>query len=516
MLTSIVMSGLKASHHLPKIPTTPVQKQQWQLMRLLMKAMYTQLGKKYKFKRIVQKAWYKPQELFGEFASYVPIHSYEQINREWWSRQRQGQKNVSWPGDIKYYALSSGTSDATSKYIPLSKEGLLSNKRAGIKVLKSLSNYDIPKHCLGKDILILGGSTDLNQENGYYSGDLSGIQSSLMPLWFQPWVKPNASIAGMKDWNEKIEAIVEQAPHWDVGFMVGVPSWFNLLFRKLIDRYQLQYIHELWPNLEVFVHGGVAIDTYKASLYSMLGRPIQYIETYLASEGFLAMQLHPQDKGMRLQLNNGIFYEFIPFHSNNFDRDGNVLKDAEVYTIDKVKTGVEYAIVITTNAGVWRYILGDTIEFLNTKNYELKITGRIKHSISLCGEHTSIDNFNAVVNFIQSQYKVEIPEYTVIGKSEANELYHHWFVACDQDLNEAEINNIIDAQMCQLNDDYATERKSVLQKNKLTILPISTFYQWMEKRGKLGAQNKMPRVLKLAMAEDWETFINLPDNYESR
>ncbi|MFN8415029.1 MAG: GH3 auxin-responsive promoter family protein [Cytophagaceae bacterium] len=507
MLTSIVMSGLKASNHLPKIPTTPLQKQQWQLMRLLMKAMYTQFGKKYKFKRIVQRAWYRPQELFTEFAVYVPLHTYEQINSEWWSQQRQGKSNITWPGGIKYYALSSGTSDATSKYIPLSKECLLSNKRAGVKVLKSLSNYPIPKNCLGKDILILGGSTNLNKENGYHSGDLSGIQSSLMPLWFQPWVKPNSVITEMKDWNEKMEAIVEEAPNWDVSFIVGVPSWFRLLFIKIMDRYQLNNIHEMWPNLEVFVHGGVAIDTYKSSINAMLGRPIQYIETYLASEGFLAMQLHPSDEGMRLQLNNGIFYEFIPFNSNNFDSDGNPLKNAEVYTIDKVMVGVEYAIVITTNAGIWRYILGDTIEFLNTTHYELKITGRIKHSISLCGEHTSIDNFNAVINTIKENFKVELPEYTVLGKSDENVLYHHWYLACDTPLNELELTNHIDVQMCHLNDDYATERKSVLQKNKLTILPTSIFYQWMENRGKLGAQNKMPRVLKSTIAQDWEQFV---------
>ncbi|MCU0416146.1 MAG: GH3 auxin-responsive promoter family protein [Cytophagaceae bacterium] len=512
MWNSLVVSTLKISQKVPQIKVKPTQLQYWQLLRLLSAAMYTDFGKRYKFKRIIQQGIYHPERLFEQFASQVPIHTYETIHSEWWKRQQEGESSVTWPGKIFYYAMSSGTSDASSKYLPLSKSMLSSNKKAGVSVIKSLVHFPISKKCLGKDILILSGSTTLSEQSDYAAGDLSGIQSSMMPLWFQPWVKPGMDIRALNDWNDKMELIVQQAPSWDIGFIVGVPSWFQLLFQKIIERYNLTTIHDIWPNLEVFVHGGVSMDTYRNSFDKQFSKPVQYIETYLASEGFIALQRTPQDKGMRLLLNQGIYYEFVPFTSEYFNADGEIICTQGIKNITQVELGIEYALLLTTNSGAWRYIIGDTIEFINLRTNEIRITGRVKHFISLCGEHTGIDNFNQTIDFLYHNFGLSVQEFTVVGRVEGKRMWHHWYLGLDENSTARttlqELASNMDTYMCSINDDYRTERSSnVLLPLDVTVLPKETFYQWMEQEGKLGGQHKFPRVLKGKSLQSWNTFL---------
>jgi len=285
------------------------------LKKLLRLARFTQFGQAFKFDEILMS-----RHSGKKFQQLVPTYNYSKIYEEWWHKAVEGTPDVCWPGVIKYFALSSGTSEAASKYIPITKELIRSNTITSFKQLLSLTKYqDVPKSAIGKGWLLLGGSTQLQKGATYYAGDLSGIQQKNIPFWFQGLglYKPGKKIAKEKDWAKKLEEIVDNAPNWDIGFIVGVPAWLQLCMEKIIERYQLKNIHEIWPNLAFYVHGGVALEPYKKGFAKLLGKPLTYIETYLASEGFLAYQNRQDSIGMHLALNNNIFFEFVPFDDNN-------------------------------------------------------------------------------------------------------------------------------------------------------------------------------------------------------
>ncbi|MCP9032874.1 GH3 auxin-responsive promoter family protein, partial [Klebsiella sp. SWET4] len=277
--------------HLPE--NNPRRQQIRVLKKLLRRARFTEFGQKYRFDEIL--VCKHPCKKFQEL---VPTFNYNSIYEDWWHKTLEGVPDVCWPGKIKFYALSSGTSEAASKYIPVTNDLLRGNKVVMMKQLLSLRHYEnIPWSNIGKGWLMLGGSTDLQKNTGYYAGDLSGITAKKAPFWFQPFYKPGKKIAKEKDWNKKLEEIVEKAPQWDIGFIVGVPAWIQMCMEMIIERYQLNNIHEMWPNLSFFVHGGVSFEPYKKGFEKLLGKPLFYIETYLASEGFIAYQDRQYAKG---------------------------------------------------------------------------------------------------------------------------------------------------------------------------------------------------------------------------
>jgi len=263
----------------------------------------------------------------------------------------------------------------------------------------------------------------------------------------------------------------------------------------------------MWPNLSFYVHGGVAMEPYKKGFEKLLGKPITYIETYLASEGFLAYQNRQHAKGMKLAINNNIFFEFVPFDEQHFDAEGNMLPDARALMIHEVEEGRDYAILISTNAGAWRYLIGDTVRFVDLEHLEIIITGRTKHFLSLVGEHLSVENMNRAIQMVANELNVCIPEFTVAGIPYGNFFAHHWFVACDDPVDEAQLRLLLDAKLKQLNDDYEVERKHALKEVLLTVLPEHAFLDFMASKGKIGAQHKFPRVLKGKMWEDWQQFL---------
>ncbi|MFN5335478.1 MAG: GH3 auxin-responsive promoter family protein, partial [Bacteroidota bacterium] len=404
---------------------------------------------------------------------------------------------------------SSGTSEASSKYIPITNELMQGNRVTMIKQLLSLRNYDnLPVKSLGKGWLMLGGSTDLQKGPGYYAGDLSGITAKKVPFWFSPFYKPGKKIARTKDWNKKLEIIVDQAPNWDIGFVVGVPAWIQMCMEMVIKRYNLNHIHEIWPNLAFFVHGGVSFEPYKYGFEKLLGKPLIYIETYLASEGFIAYQDKQHTKGMRLVTNEHMFLEFVPFDEKNFDHDGNIIDKPEALMIHEVEEGKDYALLLSTSAGAWRYLIGDTIRFINKESCEIIITGRTKHFLSMVGEHLSVDNMNKAIQLVSDDLNVSIPEYTVVGKPNGNFFAHHWYVACNDHVTGDTLIKKIDESLKSLNDDYAVERSSALKEVFIDILPESTFMEFMKAKGKIGGQHKFPRVLKGKMLEDWNAFLS--------
>jgi hypothetical protein len=437
----------------------------------------------------------------------VPIHDYNLMHKNWWYRSLNGEPYVCWPGKIKYFALSSGTSEASSKYIPVTSDMLRAIKKTSTRQLFSLGQYDFPEEFFEKGILMLGGSTHLQYNGTYYEGDLSGITTGNIPFWFQHYYKPGKRISKERDWPTKLEEIVKKAPEWDIGVIVGVPAWLQILLEKIIERYNLKTIHDIWPNLSMFVHGGVSFSPYIKGFEKLLAKPIAYIETYLASEGYIAFQSRPDTDSMQLVLNNGLFFEFIPFNEENFDTNGNPVPNLKTLTIKDVEEGREYALLLSSCAGAWRYLIGDTIKFTSKEKYEIVITGRTKHFLSMCGEHLSLDNLNRAVRMLEEEFDVEVREFTVSGIRSHSMFAHKWFLGIDGGFDQQLAARKIDEYLKILNDDYRVERLEAIKEIQMNIVPLCYFYEWMRERGKEGAQSKFPRVLKPDQLEEWEVFL---------
>ena len=507
ILGTLLKNGIRLRESLEQDYGAPTDLQKTVLQKLLVAASRTQISKKYDFKSVLLKFKEKDLSYYKAFSHQIPIYDYEKIYKEWWYQLKEGEKNVTWPGKIRHFALSSGTSGGPSKYIPITKEMVKAIRKTGLRQILSLSKYDLPDMVFNKGILMLGGSTDLDFNGTYFSGDLSGITTGRLPVWFQRFYKPGNKIAKNKDWGEKLEQIVENAPKWDIGIIVGVPAWLQILLEKIIERYGLKNIHEIWPNLRIFVHGGVYFEPYKRGFEKLLEQPLIYIETYLASEGFLAFQAYPNRRSMRLVLNNGIFYEFLPFNESNFDENGEVREGAKPISIGEVENDVEYALLISTCAGAWRYLLGDVIKFTSKAESEIVITGRTKHFLSLCGEHLSVDNMNKAVEMVEEQLNISISEFAVTGVPYGSLFSHHWYIGTEDPVDPELLKSKIDENLKFLNDDYLTERKHALREVRLTVTSSKFFYEWMKEEGKEGGQHKFPRVLKGQKALGWKKFL---------
>ncbi len=486
------------------LPVSSPKRQQLKVLKkMLRKSRFTEFGQKYKFDEILLS-----RHLGKKFQQLVPAYNYNSIYKEWWHKTLQGKPDICWPGVIKFFALSSGTSESASKYIPITKELIRSNLLTSVRQLITLAKYNkVPKTSVGRGWLMLGGSTQLQKGPTYFAGDLSGIQAKNIPFWFQSMYKPGKKIAREIDWSKKLDEIIEKAPQWDIAFLVGVPAWVQLCMEKVIERYNLKNIHEIWPNLAFYVHGGVAFEPYRKGFKKLLGKPITYIETYLASEGFLAYQNRQDAKGMHLALASNIFFEFVPFDDTNFDADGNMIERPEALMIHEVEVGKDYAILISTNAGAWRYLIGDTVRFVDLEKNEIIITGRTKHFLSLVGEHLSVDNMNKAIQLVSDELNICIPEFTVAGVPHGTFFAHHWFIGTDDKVNAEELRIRLDNKIKELNDDYEVERKHALKEIFVDVLSEKNFMDFMKKKGKIGGQHKFPRVLKGKMLEDWKKFL---------
>jgi hypothetical protein len=392
------------------------------------------------------------------------------------------------------------------------------NQKTSIRQILTLSKFkELPGDFFLKGILMLGGSTNLTFNGISYEGDLSGIQASQIPFWFQPFYKPGTRIAQEKDWNRKLDEIVLKARSWDIGCIAGVPAWIQILLEKIIAHYQVENIHQIWPNFSVFAHGGVSFEPYRKAFDKLLGKPLIYLETYLASEGFIAYQARPETRGMKLSLDNGIFFEFIPFTEENFSPEGEMVSNPQSLLIDEVEEGKDYAILISTCAGAWRYLIGDVIRFTSLAESEIIITGRTRHFLSLCGEHLSVENMNAAIAGIQNEFNISITEFTVSGIRSGSLFGHQWYLACDDAVDENKLRDSLDRELKNLNDDYRTERAHALREVKITLLPLAAFHGFLEKKGKIGGQSKFPRVMRREQLEEFESFIrNYPRTQQGK
>jgi len=502
LISVLIKNAIELNSKLPKIKKQdPIKAQRKVLKKLLTKSQFTAFGEYYQFERIIKSPHFE-----DIFRKEVPIFDYNKIHNEWWYRTLLGEPDVTWPGRVKYFALSSGTSEASSKYIPVTKDMLKAIQKTSIRTMLSLANFNIPDDFFSHKILMLGGSTHLQYNGTYYAGDLSGITTGNIPFWFQFYYKPGKKISRERDWEKKLEEIVENAPKWDVGAIVGVPAWFQILFLKIIDRYKLNNIHDIWPNLTIFTHGGMSFKPYQKSFEKLLGKPLIYIETYLASEGYIAFQKRPNVEAMALVYDNGIYYEFIPFNEKNFDEDGNLRENPEVLTLKDIQPDVDYAILLSTVAGAWRYLIGDVIRFTSLDLLELQIVGRTKHYLSVSGEHLSVENMTRAIELLEHDYHVSVPEFTVAALPYEGMFMHKWWLGTTSPIDPEVAARAIDNYLKNLNDDYRTERLEAIRKVEVEVLPVEAFYDYLKSIGKVGAQVKFPRVMKKNL-EQWLEFV---------
>jgi len=503
-------SIIKKAYELRNMPVemkkqrqNPVSAQIAQLRKLLQKAEFTAFGEEYNFEGILA-----DKNIVESFATRVPVFDYNTMYKQWWYRALNGEAYVTWPGRVNYFALSSGTSEASSKHIPITQDMLTSIKRASVRQLVSASKYDFPVHFYEKGILMIGGSTHLNYNGTYFAGDLSGITAGNIPFWFEHFYKPGRRISKATDWATKLNEMVKKAPSWDIGVIVGVPAWVQILLERIIKEYNLTTIHDIWPNLTVYVHSGVSFAPYEKSFEKLFSKPVIYSESYLASEGYIAYQTRLDKRIMQLIVDNGIYYEFVPFNEQNFDEEGNLLSNPQALSLQQAQNNVEYALLLSTNAGAWRYLIGDTIKFTNVEQCEIIITGRTKQFLSICGEHLSVENMSRAIELLQEEMNITVKEFTVSGFRHGSMFAHRWYLGTDDKVDTVEAVKKIDGYLNQLNDDYMVERTEAITDIFMEVVPTRVFYEYLKKQGKEGSANKFPRVLKGQRLEDWKKYLS--------
>ncbi len=474
------------------------------LFELLQQAKGTTFGKHFNFQTILALP-----DIESHFKEHVPIYNYESFYRNWIYPTWKGEKNVISKGRTSYFALTSGTSASSSKYIPVSQAMIRQFQKTNLEQIYDLYQLDLPASFFTTSVLTLGGSTKLKSVNQHLEGDLSGILQRNKSFVFKAFTKPGFKTAQQSDWKLKIQEIVTKAPKWDIGVIAGVPSWINLLFRELITTYQLNHIHELWPNLRICVHGGVFIEPYKQQILSMCGTPIYFQNTYLASEGYFAYQKIGSEKGMSLLCDHGIYYEFIEEKFFPYLQSKWMIEKLPTLKLSEVKTNTPYAIVITTNAGLYRYIIGDVIRFTSIDEPVIELTGRINYYLNMVGEHLSYDNMREALSVAANRMNVEVLEFCVVPSK--NNDRHYWYLGSNQLIDNQLFSVYLNEALESLNDDYAVCRRNLLRTPKVKALPVQKFYDFMERKNKLGAQNKFPCVLQKDIAQEWENFLSCLD-----
>lgn len=508
LLGPILKGGVSLANKIKKPRVSPLAHQEKTLAKLLRKAQYSAFGQHYGFEKML----YSPT-MIAEFRRQIPISDYDLLHKEWWHRSLEAEPNITWEGRINYFALSSGTTGAPSKYLPMTREMIKSIRKGSLKTFLAMSRFPVSPDYYTKQVLVLSSSTSLRKQKGYFIGDMSGINAGKAPSWLNFIKRPEPEIASIPDWQTRIDEIARNAKNWNIGSVTGIPSWVQLMIERICEYNNVKHIHEIWPNLEVFVHGGLSFEPYRSSFEQLMGKPMIYVDTYLASEGYLAYQRRPDTRSMALVLNNGIFFEFVPFTDDNFFADGTFNRYARAYTINEVKEGVEYAIIISTCAGAWRYLIGDTVRFTDVSQGEIIITGRTKHFLSVCGEHLSVDNMTQGIRHLQKTLGLNIREFTVSAVIDDNSFAHRWYIgyeAADKisnKLDKNKVRSLLDEHLQAINDDYATERTAMLRPIQINFVPNELFYRWLEQKGKIGGQAKVPRVMQKHQFEDWENFL---------
>lgn len=467
-----------ATHHAAAV-------QRKTLMYLIHKARATEWGKIHGYPNMHSKA---------DFVKRVPISTYEQM-KPFIQRTFDGEQNLLWPDTIRWFSKSSGTTDGRSKYIPVSRDSLeYTHFRSGKDVTAMfLKNHPYTEIFGGKCLMLTG---TVNQNPDYkkaYHGDISGVLVKKLPGWINFLRTPSRDIALLPNWEEKIDRIIESTLDVDVRYIGGVPSWMLVLMTRILEATGKKDIREIWPGLQLFIHGAVNFSPYRVPFKNVLPHDdMYYYETYNASEGFFALQDTDHHGQMRLMVDYGIYYEFVPM-------DEIHLENPRTLTLQDIELDTNYALVISTNGGLWRYMIGDTIKFTSVKPYRIVVTGRTKHFINAFGEELMVENAERAIDYACMRTRSLVKEFTAAPVYLKNDHSgaHEWLIEFEHAPdNIEEFTDLLDDKLMEVNSDYEAKRKGnyILQRPLVHVLPKGSFYTWMKYKGKLGAQQKIPRL----------------------
>lgn len=483
----------KRMHQIELFMTYPEEVQFEWFRRLMNAAKDTEWGLKYDYTSITR---------IDQFKERVPVSDYNAI-QPWIDRLRKGEQNLLWPEEIRWFAKSSGTTGSKSKFIPVSEDALEACHFMGAKDVLTLycNNFPDTQMFSGKG-LTLGGSHQISEfDNEAYYGDLSAILIQNAPFWAQFIRTPQLSVALMDEWESKIDQMAEETASENVTTISGVPSWTLVLLRKILEKTGRQHIGEVWPNLELFMHGGVSFLPYREQFRKLIpSSSMRYLETYNASEGFFGIQDQPGSDDLLLMLDYGVFYEFLPLSELGKEFP-------KTLGLDEVETGTNYALIISTNAGLWRYLIGDTIRFTSLAPYRIRITGRTKSFINVFGEELMVDNADRALEIACQKAGAVVSEYTVspLFYDEGKSAVHEWIIEFHQaPAQPAYFTEVLDNALKSLNSDYEAKRyhNLILKEPLLRMAPQGTFYRWLKQKGKLGGQHKIPRMSNERLLSD--------------
>lgn len=487
-LINSVLSWLikKRFHQIELFMKYPHEVQDEWLKKLLIKARDTEWGKKYDYKSI---------NSLKEYKERIPINDYDAL-KPYINRLRKGEQNILWNSDIKLFAKSSGTTSDKSKYIPVSQEALEEcHYKCGKDMLSIYCNNYPDNYMFAGRGLAMGGShriTEINNEN-YYDGDLSALIVQNLPYWAEFIRVPKRSVALMDEWESKIEKMATSTINHNVTNILGVPSWTLLLLRRILEITGKRNILEVWPNMEVFFHGGVNFSPYQKQFEELIpSDDMHYMETYSASEGFFGLQDKTDSDQLLLMLDYGIYYEFLP-------TDQLETENQKTLSLDEVEQEKNYALVISTNAGLWRYLIGDTVKFTSLNPYRIKITGRTKNFINSVGEELIVDNAVKAIAIACKKCNAVINEFSVapVYFKPGENAAHEWLIEFEKPPENIEyFAETLDNALKSLNSDYEAKRyhNMVLRPPVIKQMPAKTFYNWLKKKNKLGGQHKVPRL----------------------
>ncbi|AZQ43841.1 GH3 family domain-containing protein [Nonlabens ponticola] len=480
-----------------------VEAQEKVLQNLLDKAKDTAFGENYDFNSILAS-----DEPAAMFADAVPYHDYNSMDEKWWQRIKKGEENVTWPGLPNYMARSSGTTGKKSKMIPVTDEMLDAIRAAGTRQVSSLTNFDLDAEVFEKEALALGSSTDLDEVDGFKVGEISGIAASNIPEFLESKYRPGSEISRIDDWDERVERIAQESGDWDIAMISGIPSWLEMMLKKVMDHHGVDSIHDVWPSLSVYTSGGVAFEPYRKSFEKLFSKPVQIVDTYLASEGFIACQQRQETDSMQLITDGGIYFEFVPFKPEYIEPDGSISQNAPALTMAQVEKDVDYVLIISTVSGAWRYLIGDTIAFTDVDHAEIKITGRTKFFLNVVGSQLSVLKMEKAVQELQEQFNTSIKEFTVYARQDdQGDFYHYWYLGTDTETSEEDLKEALDQSLQEANKNYKVARTKALKGVKVTKVDPDIFAAWNEHQKKKGGQVKMAKVLSDDKQEAWEEFV---------
>jgi hypothetical protein len=491
LLGTLIKKGIELNQKLTFDFKSSIQQQEDQLISLLEKAKDTAFGKFYGFNEIL-----KCENSVSEYQSRIPIHNYNEMHEKWW-HQQQSVDDITWPGKPAFFALSSGTTGKSSKRIPITDDFVQSMRDVGTAMIQSLPNYDFPENLFESEILMLSSSSNLSKhEQGHLEGEISGINVSNFPGWYDLFYRPGKEIASISDWDQRVERIVEEAPNWNIGAIAGIPSWVLLLLQEIIKAHNLKTIHDIWPNLTVYASGGVAFETYREDFEKICKIPLTIMDTYLASEGFFSYSTNPNSMDMRLALSHGYFYEFIPFDERGVDDYGQLIENPLTLTIGEVEKDQDYVLIISTCAGAWRYLIGDTIKFTSLDPPKIKITGRTKFFLNVVGSQLSEEKMDEAILTVSKAMEVSVNEYSVAAiKNESGEYIHQWVVVSENSIDEKAYSERLDKALTEANKNYGVARSKALKGIKVRAISKDQYHGFLESNKKKGGQVKTPKVM---------------------